>query len=199
MHPRPNNAYVTNWHWNFMALCWSKTPTNRPPAKEAVQFIDIALHTSTSPQPESPTSSISSHERHLGIARNDYPRVLSVIQDHWLGCGMSSSASPTLALGRDADKLWKQYMRMPMSGPHPASSDASGAMPQPPSFRLFKTPIAGRDFFAITHGNGEGALITLSGNHEDLRSYKAAVNARNTSLNLRLPKRRGTRASPPAT
>ncbi|KAG1754110.1 hypothetical protein EDD22DRAFT_913817 [Suillus occidentalis] len=33
-----------------MTCCWSMTITDRPPAKEAVQFIGSALHTSTSPQ-----------------------------------------------------------------------------------------------------------------------------------------------------
>ncbi|KAG1764309.1 hypothetical protein EDD22DRAFT_776098 [Suillus occidentalis] len=52
---------------------------------------------------------------------------------------------------------------------------------------------------ANANANGEGARMTLhGGNPEDLRSYEAAVNARNASLNLNLPKRRGTRASPPA-
>jgi hypothetical protein len=103
MHPRPNDAYVTDQHWNFMARCWSITFTDRPPAKEAVQFVGNALHTSTSPQsptlsisgertpstipqtlmsdertsitsPQTPTLSTSSDERHRGIARNDYLR-----------------------------------------------------------------------------------------------------------------------------
>ncbi|KAG2030436.1 kinase-like domain-containing protein [Suillus americanus] len=41
-HPRPDN-HVTDRHWNFITSCWSKTPTNRPSAKEALQFIDCEL------------------------------------------------------------------------------------------------------------------------------------------------------------
>ncbi|KAG1873826.1 kinase-like domain-containing protein [Suillus subluteus] len=70
IHPRPHDVYVTDRHWNFMTCCWSMPFTDRPPAKDAVQFVNSALHLSTSPQ--SPTSSISSDERHPGIARNDY-------------------------------------------------------------------------------------------------------------------------------
>jgi hypothetical protein len=50
MHPRPNNAHVTDRYWNFMTRCWSMTIIDRPPAKEAAQFVGSALHTSTSPQ-----------------------------------------------------------------------------------------------------------------------------------------------------
>jgi hypothetical protein len=98
-------------------------------------------------------------------------------------------------------------MRTPMSGPHPAGSEAPGVMPQSPSSRRrvrvsslpsSKTPTVERALPGMANGNGEGARMTLHGNPEDLRSYEAAVNARNASLNLNLPKRRGTRASPPA-
>ncbi|KAG2756768.1 hypothetical protein P692DRAFT_201433834 [Suillus brevipes Sb2] len=90
MHPRPNDAYVTDWYWDFMTRCWSTTYTDRPSAKEAVHFIGSAFHPSTSPQsptlsisgderapstsPQTPTLSISSGERHPGIACNDYLR-----------------------------------------------------------------------------------------------------------------------------
>ncbi|KAG2750944.1 hypothetical protein P692DRAFT_20727542 [Suillus brevipes Sb2] len=133
------------------------------------------------------------------------PKALS--QQQLRDRGMSLSALPTPGLGRDADNLWKQYMRTPMSGPHPASSEAPGIMPQSPSSRRrvrvsslpsSKTPTAERALPGMANGNGEGARMTLHGNPEDLRSYEAAVNARNASLNLNLPKRRGTRASPPA-
>lgn len=133
------------------------------------------------------------------------PKALS--QQQLRDRGMSLSALPTPGLGRDADNLWKQYMRTPMSGPHPASSEAPGTMPQSPSSRRrvrvsslpsSKTPTAERALPGMANGNGEGARMTLHGNPEDLRSYEAAVNARNASLNLNLPKRRGTRASPPA-
>ncbi|KAG2740308.1 hypothetical protein P692DRAFT_20911863, partial [Suillus brevipes Sb2] len=43
MHPRPNDAYVTDQYWNFMTRCWSMTITDRPLAKEAVQFVGSAL------------------------------------------------------------------------------------------------------------------------------------------------------------
>ncbi|KAG2743556.1 kinase-like protein [Suillus brevipes Sb2] len=94
MQPRPKDAYVTDRYWNFMTRCWSMTITDRPPAKEVVQFVGSALNMSTSTQ--SPTSSISSDEQHLGIARNDYPRVLSVIQDHRLGWGESTNLGLTV-------------------------------------------------------------------------------------------------------
>ncbi|KAG1821623.1 kinase-like domain-containing protein [Suillus subaureus] len=61
MHPRPGDVYVTNRHWNFMTRCWSTTSSDRPPVGEAVQFVDSALHPSTSPQ--SPTLSISSNKQ----------------------------------------------------------------------------------------------------------------------------------------
>jgi hypothetical protein len=133
------------------------------------------------------------------------PKALS--QQQLRDRGMSLSALPTPGLGRDGDILWRTYMRTPMSGPHPAGSEAPGAMPQSPSSRRrvrvsslpsSKTPTVERALPGMANGNGEGARMTLNGNPEDLRSYEAAVNARNASLNLNLPKRRGTRASPPA-
>ncbi|KIK41998.1 hypothetical protein CY34DRAFT_805433 [Suillus luteus UH-Slu-Lm8-n1] len=66
MHPRPSNDYVTDQHWNFMTRCWSITITDRPPAKEAIQFVASALHLSTSLQ----SPSIFSDERNPGIARD---------------------------------------------------------------------------------------------------------------------------------
>ncbi|KAG1870781.1 fungal-specific transcription factor domain-containing protein [Suillus subalutaceus] len=70
-----------------MTCCWSTTPIDRPPAEEAVQFVDSALHTSTSPQtqtlsisgdeqnpstsPQSSTLSIPSDERHPGMAHDE--------------------------------------------------------------------------------------------------------------------------------
>jgi hypothetical protein len=130
------------------------------------------------------------------------PKALS--QQQLRDRGMSLSALPTPGLGRDVDNLWRQYMRTPMSGPH-------NEVPQSPSSRRrvrvsslpsSKTPTAERALPGMSNGNangnGEGARMTLHGNPEDLRSYEAAVNARNASLNLNLPKRRGTRASPPA-
>ncbi|KAG2051685.1 hypothetical protein BDR06DRAFT_577442 [Suillus hirtellus] len=98
IHPRPDDCFVTGQQWDFMTCCWSTTPNDRPPAEKAVQFVDSALCASTSPQtpglsisiaaspsiltdytspsmsPLTPTSSISSDERHPGIARNDYLR-----------------------------------------------------------------------------------------------------------------------------
>ncbi|KAG2038943.1 kinase-like domain-containing protein [Suillus americanus] len=50
IHPRPHVVYITDRDWNFMTRCWSMSFSDRPPAKEAVQFVDGALHSSTSPQ-----------------------------------------------------------------------------------------------------------------------------------------------------
>ncbi|KAG1841652.1 kinase-like domain-containing protein [Suillus subalutaceus] len=50
IHPRPNICYVTGQQWDFMTCCWSTTPIDRPPAEEAIQFVDSALHPSTSPE-----------------------------------------------------------------------------------------------------------------------------------------------------
>ncbi|KAG1774534.1 hypothetical protein EV702DRAFT_974710 [Suillus placidus] len=136
------------------------------------------------------------------------PKALS--QQQLRDRGMSLSALPTPGLGRDSDFLWRTYMRTPMSGPHPVASEMPGVMPQSPSSRRrvrvsslpsSKTPTVERALPGMANGNGEGVRMTLQGNPEDLRSYEAAVNARNArnaSLNLNLPKRRGTRASPPA-
>ncbi|KAG1723354.1 kinase-like domain-containing protein [Suillus paluster] len=41
IHPRPH--CVIDRYWNFMARCWSETPTDRPSAKEILQFIDSEL------------------------------------------------------------------------------------------------------------------------------------------------------------
>ncbi|KAG1723350.1 kinase-like domain-containing protein [Suillus paluster] len=41
IHPRPD--CVTDRHWNFMTRCWSMTPTDRPSAREALQFVDCEL------------------------------------------------------------------------------------------------------------------------------------------------------------
>ncbi|KAG1887064.1 hypothetical protein F4604DRAFT_1916886 [Suillus subluteus] len=87
IHPRPNVCYVTGQQWDFMTCCWSTTPIDRPPAEEAVQFVDSALHTSTSPQtqtlsisgdeqnpstsPQSSILSIPSDERHPGMAHDE--------------------------------------------------------------------------------------------------------------------------------
>ncbi|KAG2347902.1 kinase-like protein [Suillus weaverae] len=42
-HPRPDDDRVTDQHWKFMTLCWSKEPDARPSAEEALQFIDNEL------------------------------------------------------------------------------------------------------------------------------------------------------------
>jgi hypothetical protein len=125
--------------------------------------------------------------------------------------GMSLSALPTPGISRDGgDVLWRAFMRTPMSGPHPANSESVGTMPQSPAGRRrvrvsslpsSKTPTVERTGMANNHA--EGTRMTAHGNPEDLRSYEAAVNARNAVLNLNLvPKRRGTRpsysTSPPA-
>ncbi|KAG1835102.1 hypothetical protein EV424DRAFT_1582716 [Suillus variegatus] len=57
IHPRPDDCFVTGQQWDFMTCCWSTTPTDRPPAEEAVRFVYSALCTSTSRQTS--TSSIS--------------------------------------------------------------------------------------------------------------------------------------------
>ncbi|KAG1723355.1 kinase-like domain-containing protein [Suillus paluster] len=43
IHPRPDDDRVTDQRWNFMTRCWSKTPIDRPSAKEALQFIESEL------------------------------------------------------------------------------------------------------------------------------------------------------------
>ncbi|KAG1894141.1 uncharacterized protein F5891DRAFT_1063493 [Suillus fuscotomentosus] len=132
------------------------------------------------------------------------PKALS--QQQLRDRGMSLSALPTPGLGRD-DFMWKAFIRTPMSGPQLAGSEVPGTMPQSPSSRRrvrvsslpsSKTPTVERALPGMANGNGEGTRMTLHGNPEDLRSYEAAVNARNASLNLNLPKRRGTRGNPPA-
>ncbi|KAG1781802.1 kinase-like domain-containing protein [Suillus placidus] len=46
-HPRPDDNRVTDQHWRFMTLCWSKEPDARPSAGEALQFIDSELDRSS--------------------------------------------------------------------------------------------------------------------------------------------------------
>ncbi|KAG1723353.1 kinase-like domain-containing protein [Suillus paluster] len=43
IHPHPHG--VIDPHWDFVTRCWSKTPTDRPSAKEVLQFIDSELGT----------------------------------------------------------------------------------------------------------------------------------------------------------
>ncbi|KAG1750871.1 kinase-like domain-containing protein [Suillus lakei] len=58
IQPYPDDVCGTaGRHWNFMTRCWSMTSTDRPPAEEAVRFVDRA---------------ISMDERHPSITRNDY-------------------------------------------------------------------------------------------------------------------------------
>ncbi|KAG1726249.1 kinase-like domain-containing protein [Suillus paluster] len=45
IQPRPDDACVTDGYWNFMTRCWSKTPVDRPSAKEALEFFESALDT----------------------------------------------------------------------------------------------------------------------------------------------------------
>ncbi|KAG0705796.1 hypothetical protein DFH29DRAFT_904859 [Suillus ampliporus] len=138
------------------------------------------------------------------------PKALS--QQQHRDRGMSLSALPTPGIGRDAgDLLWRTFMRTPMSGPHPAGSEApAGTIPQSPSPRRrprvsslpsSKTPTVERPLPGMANGHAEatnGVRMTPHGNLDDLRSYEAAVNSRHATLNLNLPKRRGTRPSPPA-
>ncbi|KAG1821530.1 kinase-like domain-containing protein [Suillus subaureus] len=42
-HPRPDDDRVTDQHWKFISLCWSKEPDARPSAEKALQFIDSEL------------------------------------------------------------------------------------------------------------------------------------------------------------
>ncbi|KAG2361472.1 kinase-like domain-containing protein [Suillus spraguei] len=42
-HPRPADDRVTDQHWNFMTLCWSKEPDACPSAGQALQFVDSEL------------------------------------------------------------------------------------------------------------------------------------------------------------
>ncbi|KAG1726257.1 kinase-like domain-containing protein [Suillus paluster] len=59
IHPRPDDDRVTDQQWNFMTRCWSQTPTNRPPAEEALQF--IPLRTTTIRLHPPPTSVVFLH------------------------------------------------------------------------------------------------------------------------------------------
>jgi serine/threonine protein kinase len=43
IHPRPDDNRVTDQHWKFMTLCWSKEPDARPSAEKALRFIDGEL------------------------------------------------------------------------------------------------------------------------------------------------------------
>ncbi|KAG1735335.1 uncharacterized protein EDB91DRAFT_1144920 [Suillus paluster] len=119
--------------------------------------------------------------------------------------GMSLSALATPGLGRDSDLLWRTFMRTPMSGPHPGGSEApASTIPQSPcprrrprvsSLPSSKTPTVERALPGMANGHAEasnGMRMTPHGTLDDLRSYEAAVNARNASLNLNLPKRRDT-------
>ncbi|KAG1887207.1 kinase-like domain-containing protein [Suillus subluteus] len=40
LHPRPDDGCVADKFWDFMTRCWSKVPTDRPSAAEALQFVD---------------------------------------------------------------------------------------------------------------------------------------------------------------
>lgn len=42
-HPRPDDDRVTDQHWKFITLCWSKEPDARPSAEKALQFIEREL------------------------------------------------------------------------------------------------------------------------------------------------------------
>ncbi|KAG1870673.1 kinase-like domain-containing protein [Suillus subalutaceus] len=42
-HPRPDDNRVTDQHWKFITLCWSKEPDARPSAEKALQFIGSEL------------------------------------------------------------------------------------------------------------------------------------------------------------
>ncbi|KAG8212882.1 hypothetical protein J3R82DRAFT_11215 [Butyriboletus roseoflavus] len=134
--------------------------------------------------------------------------------------GMSLSALPTPRLSKDvADTrelkdVWKTYMRSPLSGPGTAVLDQSTSqplslsqMPQSPSGQRRRvrvsslpsvTPTAERGHPLMVNGHGHGDVgaamrTTVHGNPEDLRSYEAAVNARNASLKLNLvPRQRRT-------
>ena len=140
--------------------------------------------------------------------------------------GMSLSALPTPRLSKDAadtrelKDAWKTYMRSPLSGPGTAALDQSTSqplslaqMPQSPSGQRRRvrvsslpsvTPTAERGYPLMVNGHGHGEVnggggamrTTVHGNPEDLRSYEAAVNARNASLKLNLvPRQRRTRPS----
>ncbi|KAH0833439.1 hypothetical protein J3R83DRAFT_12553 [Lanmaoa asiatica] len=137
--------------------------------------------------------------------------------------GVSLSALPTPRLTKDAadtrelKDVWKTYMRSPLSGPVSAALDLStpqplslAQMPQSPlgqrrRVRVSSLPSVtptmekGHPLMVNGHGEAGAARATVHGNPEDLRSYEAAVNARNArnaSLKLNLvPRRRGTRPS----
>ncbi|KAG2743557.1 kinase-like protein [Suillus brevipes Sb2] len=105
MHPRPNDAYVTDQHWNFMARCWSMTFPDRPPANEAVEFVGSALHTSTNPQ--SPTLSISGDER----APSTSPQTPTTSDDR---TPSTSPQTPTLSISSDERRPVMQDIDLPL-------------------------------------------------------------------------------------
>lgn len=143
--------------------------------------------------------------------------------------GASTSALPTPGLTKDSVEtrelkdMWKTYMRSPLSGSGTAALDVSTSqpppaqMPQSPSSQRRRmrvsslpsvTPTVEKGHPLMMHGHCEGGAgggavrTTVHGNPEDLRSYEAAVNARNASLKLHLvPRRKGIRpnlnGSPP--
>ncbi|KAF9231345.1 hypothetical protein BU15DRAFT_24558, partial [Melanogaster broomeanus] len=136
--------------------------------------------------------------------------------------GMSTSALPTPGLTKDADArelkdAWRTYIRTPSSGPGSAALDLSttaAPLAQSPTGQRRRvrvsslpsvTPTGERGHPLVAnghggnghaHGDASGMRMTLHGNPEDLRSYEAAVNARNAALHLNLvPRRRGTQPS----
>ncbi|EIW83618.1 hypothetical protein CONPUDRAFT_88151 [Coniophora puteana RWD-64-598 SS2] len=125
------------------------------------------------------------------------------------GLSNSQIPLPTPGANRDAETrelrdFWKAYMRTPLSGPH-AAVDMVPLTPggggrrrvRVSSLPSVKTPTVERLPNIGGGGQGQqetsGMRTTLHGNPEDLRSYEAAVNARNAALKLNLvPRKRNT-------
>ncbi|KAG9308572.1 hypothetical protein JVU11DRAFT_11676 [Chiua virens] len=135
--------------------------------------------------------------------------------------GMSFNSLPTpgqtkeIMDSRELKDMWKIYLRSPLSGSGTATLDPSsfGQMPQSPPGQRRRVRVSslpsvtptmerGQSIVMNTHGEagsaaGTGALrSTMHGHPDDLKSYEAAVNARNAPLKLNLvPRRKGTRPS----
>jgi hypothetical protein len=156
--------------------------------------------------------------------QSDDPDITPMLPKH--NPSRRGNESYTLTSSREAETrelkdFWKAYMRTPLSGPGSAMdifgqrSNNSATLtphtrrPRVASLPSVKTPPAFGDQAhrpAVGPGNQEANNVTssirttLQGNHDDLRSYEAAVLARKTITNLNLipRKQRGGLTSPNA-
>ena len=121
---------------------------------------------------------------------------------------MSLGALPTTpGLTKEADTrelndMWKTYLRSPLGGSGTATLDLSTSQPSVTPTVEMGHPLMMNGGHGGLGAGGSTLRTTLHGNSEDLRSYEAAVNARDASFKLNLvPRRKGTRptvnGSPP--